>query len=75
MAMKNCGGSIPYCSRIIWRIAFPFFFIFGGFSNQLAIFLGVVGLSVSVNGGLKRKPVLTDRRRDTAQQPYAIEVR
>ena len=52
-----------------------FFFIFGGFSNQLVIFLGAVGLSVSLNGGLKRKPVLTDRRRDTAQQPYAIEVR
>jgi hypothetical protein len=32
-----------------------FFFIFGALSSQLYIFLGAVGLSVSLNGGVKRK--------------------
>jgi hypothetical protein len=31
-----------------------FFFIFGAISSQLFVFLGAVGLSVSLNGGVKR---------------------
>jgi hypothetical protein len=36
-----------------------FFFIFGAFQSQLFIFLGLVGLNVSLNGGVKRKPKAT----------------
>ena len=35
---------------------FSFLFIFGAFSSQLFVFFGAVGLSVSLNGGVKRKP-------------------
>jgi len=40
-----------------------FFFIFGGFYGDLMIFTGVVGFSISVNGGAARKPVLVTRPR------------
>lgn len=51
-----------------------FFLIFGALNSQLFVFLGLIGLSVSVNGGVNRKSTLAARRRDTAQQPYAIEL-
>jgi O-antigen ligase len=35
-----------------------FFFIFGAFNSQLSVFLGVCGMSVSLNGGVKRRTVL-----------------
>ena len=56
--------------------AVSFFFIFGALNSQLFIFLGAVGLSVSLNGGVRRqtKP-MTERRRDMVAQPYAIEIR
>jgi hypothetical protein len=34
-----------------------FFFIFGAFNSQLFIFLGLVGFSVSLNGGVKRSTI------------------
>lgn len=34
---------------------FSFFFIFGAFNSQMPIFLGACGLSVSLNGGVRRK--------------------
>jgi hypothetical protein len=40
---------------------FAFFFIFGGFSTQLIVFLGVVGLSVSLNGGVKKTSATNGR--------------
>jgi hypothetical protein len=53
-----------------------FCFIFGSFSNQLFIFLGAVGFSVSLNGGVHRKPRSVLERRDySLPQPLAIEVR
>jgi hypothetical protein len=53
-----------------------FFFIFGAFNSQLFIFLGAVGLSVSLNGGVVRKPkALAVRDRSSVAQPYAIEVK
>jgi hypothetical protein len=33
-----------------------FLFIFGAINSQLMVFLGTVGLSVSLNGGVRRKP-------------------
>ena len=33
-----------------------FFAVFGALSSQLVMFLGIVGLSVSLNGGVCRKP-------------------
>ena len=33
-----------------------FFLIFGAFNSQLFIFLGAAGLSISLNGGVKRAP-------------------
>ena len=42
--------------------AVSFFFIFGAFNSQLSIFLGVAGLSASLNGGVKR-PMSSRRRR------------
>ncbi len=35
-----------------------FFFVFGAISSQLSVFLGILGLSVSLNGGVCRKPAL-----------------
>lgn len=53
-----------------------FFFAFGAFNTQLAVFLGAVGMSVSLNGGVKRKSKLaTDRERGFVTQAYAMELR
>ena len=52
-----------------------FVLIFGAFNTQLCVFLGVVGLSVSLNGGVKRAPqpfVLPSRR--AVRPSYAIEL-
>jgi hypothetical protein len=35
-----------------------FFFVFGAISSQLVVFLGILGLSVSLNGGVCRKPAM-----------------
>ncbi len=35
-----------------------FFFVVGAISSQLYVFLGILGLSVSLNGGVCRKPAL-----------------
>jgi hypothetical protein len=37
-------------------LCFFFFFVFGAISSQLAMFLGILGFSVSLNGGVCRKP-------------------
>lgn len=37
--------------------AFCFFFIFGSFYGELSQFVGLVGLSISLNGGVAKKPV------------------
>jgi hypothetical protein len=50
-----------------------FFFIFGALNSQLYVFLGVCGLSVSLNGGVRRKP-MTERGRASLPQAYAMEV-
>jgi hypothetical protein len=53
-----------------------FFFIYGALSTQLMTFLGVVGLSVSLNSGVIRKPkAMAVRDRSSVAQPYAIEVK
>jgi hypothetical protein len=52
-----------------------FIFIFGAFNSQLFIFLGVIGLSVSFNGGVQREVVLVPERARRALTPaYAIEL-
>ncbi len=54
-----------------------FFLIFGALNGQLFIFLGTVGLSVSLNGGVKREPDwVPARARAGASLPpaYAIEL-
>jgi hypothetical protein len=35
-----------------------FFFIFGALNSELPVFLGFCGLSVSLNGGVKRRATL-----------------
>jgi hypothetical protein len=35
-----------------------FFFVFGAFSSQLVVFLGILGLSVSLNNGVCHKLAL-----------------
>jgi hypothetical protein len=35
-----------------------FFFVFGDLGSQLSVFLGILGLSVSLNGGVCRKPAV-----------------
>jgi hypothetical protein len=35
-----------------------FVFVFGAFNSQLSVFLGVLGFSVSLNGGVCRRPVM-----------------
>jgi hypothetical protein len=52
-----------------------FFFIFGAFNSDLYVFLGGCGLSVSLNGGVKRKPKpLPERGRTFLPQAYAVEL-
>jgi hypothetical protein len=51
---------------------FAFFFIFGAFSSELSIFLGVCGLSVSLNGGVKRKAA-PERKSIPVPQTLAME--
>jgi hypothetical protein len=53
-----------------------FFLIFGAFNSQLFIFLGAIGLSASLNGGVRRKrrPV-AENGRDSQLQVVALEVR
>jgi len=43
-----------------------FFFVFGAFNGQLSVFLGILGFSVSLNGGVCRRPVV---RRQTVFAP------
>ena len=53
-----------------------FLFIFGAFSGQLFIFTGAVGFSVSLNGGVKRKPKPEpESGRASLPQAFAIEVK
>jgi hypothetical protein len=53
-----------------------FFFIFGSLNSQLYIFLGAVGLSVSLNGGVWRKTTHLMEPRDESQpQAFAIEMK
>lgn len=40
---------------------FSFFFIFGALNSQLLIFVGAVGLGVSLNGGVKNKPAAKNK--------------
>ncbi len=46
-----------------------FFFIFGALSSQLSVFLGVVGLSVSVNRGVCRRAVSVAPMPSTSSSP------
>jgi hypothetical protein len=36
-----------------------FFFVFGAFNGELFVFLGILGFSVSLNGGVCRRPAVT----------------
>lgn len=52
-----------------------FFLIFGAINSQLFLFLGAVGLSVSLNGGVERKPrPILERDRLDLPRAYAIEM-
>jgi len=54
-----------------------FFFIFGAFNSQLYLFLGIVGMSVSLNGGARKPPKLKfepARARAFVPQAYVMEV-
>jgi hypothetical protein len=52
-----------------------FVLIFGAFSTQLFVFLGLVGFSVSLNGGMAKAPATSlDRARGAVSQAYAIEL-
>jgi len=35
-----------------------FIFVFGAFNSQLSVFLGILGFSISLNGGVCRRPVM-----------------
>ena len=51
------------------------FFVFGALNSELFIFLGTIGLSVSFNGGVRRKNMLAPARsHHTASQTYAMEL-
>jgi hypothetical protein len=52
-----------------------FFVIYGELGNQLFILLGPVGLSVSLNGGIRKKfKPMSERSRTSLSQVYAMEV-
>jgi O-antigen ligase len=50
-----------------------FFLIFGALNSELFVFLGICGFSVSLNGGVRRKP-MTERGRALLPHAYAMEV-
>jgi hypothetical protein len=49
-----------------------FFVVFGAISSQLSVFLGLLGLSVSLNGGVCRRPALA--RQTALSSPLAAPV-
>ena len=52
-----------------------FLLLFGSFSTDLFVFLGPVGLGISLNGGVQRTPKADlERLRDLQPQVYALEV-
>ena len=53
-----------------------FFFIFGAFNSQLCLFLGAVGLSISLNGGVRKqaRPVM-EQPRGYVSRAFAVEAR
>lgn len=55
--------------------AVSFFLIFGAINSQLFLFLGAVGLSVSLNRGMERKPKhMVEGERLDLPRAYAIEM-
>ncbi|MGD0812226.1 MAG: O-antigen ligase family protein [Verrucomicrobiota bacterium] len=67
----NCVLLSCYLAR-----CFCFVFIFGALNTDLYLFLGLVGLSVSLNGGAKRKPGSgLEYARESMSQSYAMEVK
>jgi hypothetical protein len=52
--------------------AVSYFFIFGAFDSQLDVFLGAVGLSVSLNGGVRRRAA-SKRKPVPVPQTLAME--
>jgi hypothetical protein len=55
---------LPHC--------FFFFFVVGGISAQLAVFLGILGFSVSLNGGVCRRPALAPRTAPSSAPDAAV---
>jgi hypothetical protein len=55
--------------------AIGFFGIFGSFSTQLAIFAGVLGMSVSLNGGVRRPSRIVVKLAKSARAGSMIPVR
>jgi hypothetical protein len=56
-----------------------FFLIFGAFKNQLYIFTGLLGMSVSLNGGAAKPPQVVARAAGVAivgrsQSPVSVRV-
>ncbi|MGD0812227.1 MAG: hypothetical protein ABSA83_01375 [Verrucomicrobiota bacterium] len=65
----NCVLLSCYLAR-----CFSFFFIFGALSTEFSVFLGLCGLSVSLNGGVKRRVVAPKRVPvPVAQQTLAMD--
>lgn len=56
-----------YCANVL-----AFFVIFGAFNSQLINFLGAVGLSISLNGGVCRKPTPKLAKRELQSPPELI---
>jgi uncharacterized membrane protein len=52
-----------------------FFVTFGAFSQQFFLYLGVLGLSVSLNGGMKRKTANTYEAPQVSERAFAIETK
>ncbi|MGP8200440.1 MAG: hypothetical protein ACLQU4_13165 [Limisphaerales bacterium] len=50
-----------------------FLFVYGSLSNELFTLLGPVGLGISLNGGMKKKP-RSEFLRESLPQRYAMEV-
>jgi hypothetical protein len=47
-----------------------YFFVFGSFYSDLLMFTGLVGLSVTLNGGVAKRPVLAVVRRTVPIRPH-----
>jgi hypothetical protein len=69
---RNGDPSLLLINRFLlayfWAKTVLFFFVFGNFYSDLAGFAGLVGLSIALNGGIRKRPSAPDAAPKPAPQ-------